>query len=102
MPFVHSPGRAFRVLPVVCCGAISTHTTNHASNWVTSSSLWRASLVNPGTPTTSLASEQGQCEVLDECPISDPIILINGATSPDEHLLPPAAKPTLDPGPIDD
>ena len=49
--------------------------------------------------TATLASEQGQCEVLDECPISDPTTLINGATSPDECLLPPAAKPTLDPGP---
>ena len=50
----------------------------------------------------SLASEQGQCEVLDECPISDPTTLINRATSPDKRLLLPAAKPTLDPGPNDD
>ncbi|KAI9570068.1 hypothetical protein HD554DRAFT_2170673 [Boletus coccyginus] len=46
----------------------------------------------------SLASEQGQCEVLDEYPISNSTTLINRATSPDECLLPPAAKPTLDPG----
>ena len=89
MPFVHPPGRAFHVLPVVCCSAISMPMTNHASNWATSSSLCQASLGNPGTPTTSSAFEQRQCEVLDKYSISDPATLINRATSPDEHLLLP-------------
>ncbi|KAG6369906.1 hypothetical protein JVT61DRAFT_13372 [Boletus reticuloceps] len=74
--------------------------TDHASNWATSSSLSQAPLLDPGTPTAPLAS--GQCEVLGDCPISDPATLINRATSPDERLLPPTARPTLDTCPNDD